>query len=251
MDFFTFKKLIAVAVMPINIAIVLLIISAIFYQYKPRLALKSLFIALLTLIIPALPPVADHFAYKLEQTYESFSLSAKPVDYIIVLGCGHQSNDALSVTSQLKPCSLQRLVEGMRILKLHPEATLIASGYSSSDPVPNAQKVKEAAMALGIKDNKIITESYPRDTQEEAELISPRVKGTNVVLVTDAYHLPRAMRYFEIEGVNAIPAPAGFFVKDINAQKNWLYYWPTSESFYQSSILWYEAMGRAWQWIAN
>ena len=110
MDFFTFKKLIAVAVMPINIAIVLLIISAIFYQYKPRLALKSLFIALLTLIIPALPPVADHFAYKLEQTYESFSLSAKPVDYIIVLGCGHQSNDALSVTSQLKPCSLQRLL---------------------------------------------------------------------------------------------------------------------------------------------
>ncbi|WP_286261781.1 ElyC/SanA/YdcF family protein [Thalassotalea atypica] len=250
MDFFIFKKLVSVLVMPINVAILLLILSLVFFKRKPKFAFKSLISAVVLLIVTASPPISNQLVVPMEQNYESFSLSAKPVDYIVILGCGHQSNDALAVTSQLKPCSLQRLVEGLRISRLHPEATIITSGHSIKDPVSNAEKVKQAAIALGIDGRKIITENYPKDTQEEAELIGPRVKGKNVVLVTDAYHLPRAIKYFELQGVNAIPAPAGYFVKNPNADIHWLSYFPSSHNLYKASIAWYEAMGRAWQWIA-
>lgn len=251
MDFFLFKKLIAVAVMPMNIALLLLLLALIFFKSKPAFAVKAISLSILSLLVCSMPPLSNALVSNMEGQYESFTVSAKPVDYIVILGCGHQTNDALAVTSQLKPCSLQRLVEGIRIAHIHPEATIIASGFAGIDPVPNAEKVKQAAIALGIPAQRVLTESYPRDTQEEAELISPRVKGTNVVLVTDAYHLPRAMKYFELEGVKPIPAPAGFFVKDPDAQMKWLSYFPTSKALHQTSVIWYEAMGQLWQWIVN
>ena len=33
-------------------------------------------------------------------------------------------------------------------------------------------------------------------TEEEAELIAPRVTGKNVVLITNSDHMPRAIKYF-------------------------------------------------------
>lgn len=237
--------------MPINIALFFLVIALLKYPSRSNTSIYALLFALTLLVVSAMPPISDRFVHHLEQTYETFSRSVKPVDYIVILGCGHQTNDALPVTSQLKPCSLQRLVEGIRISKLHPEAQIITSGFSITDPVPNAEKVKQAAILLGVPEHKIITESYPRDTKEEAELIAPRVRGTTVVLVTDAYHLPRAMNYFEHEGVTPIPAPAGYFIKNIDGEKNWLYYLPSSKSLHQTSIAWYETMGRFWQWLVS
>ncbi len=250
-DFFLFKKLIAVAVMPINLAIFFLIIALLKVHTRSNTSLYSILLAITILVVSSLPSVSDTYTHQLEQEYEAFSRSATPVDYIVILGCGHETNDAIPVTSQLKPCSLQRLVEGVRVYNLHPEAQIITSGFSITDPISNAAKVKQAALILGVPEHKLITENYPRDTQEEAELIAPRVRGTNVVLVTDAYHLPRAMTYFEQEGIYPIPAPAGYYVKNINSEKNWLYYFPSSKSLQQTSIAWYETMGRVWQWIVS
>jgi uncharacterized SAM-binding protein YcdF (DUF218 family) len=250
-ELFLFKKFISVAIMPINIALFFLLVALFKYSSRSNTSLYSILIAITILVVSSMPPISNHFVHGFEQTYEPFSRSVKPVDYIVILGCGHQTNDAIPVTSQLKACSLQRLVEGIRVSKLHPEAQIITSGFSTKDPVPNAVKVKQAAVLLGVPEHKIITESYPRDTKEEAELIAPRVRGTNVVLVTDAYHLARAMNYFEQEGVKPIPAPAGYYVKDINGETNWLYYLPSSKNLHQTSIAWYETMGRVWQWVAN
>jgi len=248
--FFLIKKLISVIIMPVSLCLLMIVIALLYYRAKPRFSFKLILVACLTLALFSTPFVANQLIHSLEDKYESFSRFAGKVDYIVVLGCGHESNEALPDTSQLRPCSLQRIVEGIRILRLHPEATLIVSGYGGNDPMPNAERVKRAAISLGVKEHKILTESYPKDTQEEAQLISPRVKGTNVVLVTDASHLPRAMNYFQMQGVSAIPAPAGFYVKNINAEKYWyVQFLPSASALQTSSIAWYEYMGRVLQWF--
>ncbi len=236
--------------MPINITLLLLVTSLMLTKANARLSRRLLLCATLILAISSIPYVADKSIYSFEKNYESFSRSSTPVDYIIVLGCGHHSNDALPATSQLKPCSLSRLVEAIRIYRLHPEAQIITSGSGGQDEMSNAEKVKNAAIALGVPENKILLEVFPKDTREEAQLIAPRVKGKNTVLVTDAYHLPRAMKYFALEGVTPIPAPAGFYVKNIEQQLVWQNFLPQSQSLVKSSIAWYEAMGQLWQWIA-
>lgn len=243
--------MVSVVLMPLNMVILLLLFAILLRNRQPKLSTKMLLSGTIMLIIVSLAPVADFLMAPLEQKYDSFSRSANPVDYIVILGCGHTSNDALAPTQQLKDCSLRRLVEGVRVSRIHPEATIITSGFSGADPVSNATKVKQAAIALGVPANKIITENYPKDTREESELIAPRVKGTNVVLVTDADHLPRAMVYFEQQGVIAMPAPAGYWVKNSEKVLSWGHYIPSSRNITQISIAWYETLGRAWQWLSS
>ncbi|WP_386033843.1 ElyC/SanA/YdcF family protein [Thalassotalea euphylliae] len=200
--------------------------------------------------LSSISPVADNLMHPIENSYETFSRSSTPVNYIIVLGCGHTTNYEMPALTQLKDCSLRRLIEGVRISKLHPEAKIITSGFAFHDEVTNAVKVKQAAIELGVPRSKIITEPFPKDTREEAQLIAPRVIGQNVVLVTDASHMPRAMKYFELEGVKAIPAPTGFRIKNINEPLHWSHFVPVTGNLEKTSNAWYESMGRLWQWLA-
>ena len=235
--------------MPLSLISLLLILAIIFFHAKPKLSFKCLLSACLLLVLSSTGYIADRLMLPLENDFDSFTLSSKPVDYIVILGCGHTSDESLPATSQLKPCSLQRLVEALRIYKLHPEAQLITSGAALHDPVSNALKVKQAAMLMGVPEDKIIVENFPRDTEEESELIAPRVIGKNVVLVTNADHMNRSVNYFKRQGVDVIPAPASNWVKAIAGEKNWAYYFPNSKNLRQTTIAWYEHIGLLAQWF--
>lgn len=248
MDLFFLKKLVSALIMPLSFILLLLIIGLFLYRKKPTLSIKFIATATVLLFAFSFQPVSDTLISPLESQYETFNRSIKPINYIIVLGCGHITDDALPVTTQLYSCSLQRLVEAVRIYNLHPEAKIITSGYAGEDEVSNAEKVKQAAMLLGIPESKIIVESFPQDTEEEAELIAPRVRGTNVVLITNADHMPRSMNYFSAQGVNAIAAPTGHWVKG-DGSRYWKDYWPSVYNLEKTTIAWYETLGLTVQWI--
>ena len=249
MDLFLLKKIISVFIMPINIVLILLIMSVLYFRKRPKVSFKYLISALLLLVVSSMPVISDKFMVSIEDNYQAFSHSRKPVDYIVALGGWHQSNDALPATSQLNSDSLQRLVEVIRIHKLHPTAKIITSGHHNTDDVSHAQKMKQALVLLGIPEQQIITENFPKDTEEEAQLIGPRVLGSTVVLITNADHMPRAIKYFQTQGIYPIPAPVGYWVKNINSPKSWNYYIPSSSKLQQTTVAWYESLGRFVQWL--
>jgi uncharacterized SAM-binding protein YcdF (DUF218 family) len=249
MDLFLLKKIFSALIMPLSIVMILLFLALIFHRSKAQFSFKCLVSATLLLFISAFPPFANWVMAPIESQYPSYTSSVKPVDYIIVLGCAHINDMDLPATSQLQICSLQRLVEAIRIYRLHPEAIIITSGRAGAQKMSNAQVVKQAAVSLGVPANKIITENYPKDTEEEAQLIAPRVIGKNVVLVTNANHMPRAMKYFQQYGVTPIAAPSGYWVKGIENKKTWLHYFPRTMKIKQTTTAWYESIGRLWQWL--
>jgi len=249
MDLFLLKKIISAFIMPLSIIIILLVFAIIFYQYKKRFSYTCLIMATLLLTLGSFRPFANLVMAPIESQHLAFTRSSKPVDYIIILGCWHTSDAQLPATSELGICSLQRLVEALRIFRIHPEARLITSGGAGYDEMSNAEKVKEAAMLLGLPESKIIVESFPQDTEEEAELMAPRVKGKNVVLVTNSDHMPRAIKYFQQQGINPIAAPAGKWIKGTDDEKYWPYYIPRPENLEQTTHAWYESLGRIVQWI--
>jgi len=248
---FLLKKIVGIAIMPLSITLILLLLSILFFKSKPKFSFMALLTSFSILLLSSMAPVSDFFMYKKERQFHAFTKQIHPVDYIVVLGCGHTTDLELSITSQLRTCSLQRLVEAVRIFRLHPEAQVITSGYSFSDPNSNAQMVKAAAEVLGIPSNKIITENFPKDTEEEAQLIAPRIKGHTAVLVTNADHMPRAVNYFNKYGANVIPAPASHFVKGRNLEKSWGYYTPSVVKLKQTTNLWYETVGEFVQWLKS
>lgn len=249
MDLFLLKKVISAFIMPINLVFILLILAIIFFKKRPKSSFKYLLSAVMLLLLSSMPITSDTLMVSIEDNYEPFTLSSKPIDYIIVLGGWHTENAGLPSTSQLSNDSLQRLVEVLRIYRLHPEARIITSGHHKSDTESNAEKMKQSLVLLGVPEYKVITENFPKDTEEEAELISPRVQGSTVILITNADHMPRAMKYFQAQGIQPIAAPTGFWVKNINSVKGWNYYLPNSKKLQQTTRAWYESLGRLVQWF--
>ncbi|MBL4900438.1 MAG: YdcF family protein [Colwellia sp.] len=249
MDLFVLKKIISIFIMPINLVFILLMLAIIYFNKRPKVSFKYLISAVLLLLLSSLPIISNTLMVNIEDNYEAFTRSSRPVDYIIVLGNGHASNDALPATSQLQVASLQRLVEVLRIYKIHPEARIITSGFAGDDPVSNAEKMKQSLVLLGVPEQKIITENFPKDTEEEAELISPRVRGANVVLITNANHMPRSMKYFQRQGVFPIAAPTGYWVRGLNDKNDWRDFIPSSKKLEQTTVIWYESLGRFVQWF--
>ncbi len=47
----------------------------------------------------------------------------------------------------------------------------------------------------------------PKDTEEEAAAVKQAIGDAPFLLVTSASHLPRAMIFFQQEGLNPLPAP--------------------------------------------
>ncbi len=251
MDLFLLKQIITVSIMPINIVILLLLVALFFFFFKPKLSLKALSAALLILVISAFPPFSDTAMTAIENDYPPYVKTSTPVDYIVVLGCGHVTNELLPVTSQLKNCSLQRMVEALRIYQLHPEARIITSGYAAQNSISNAEIVKQSLITLGVPAQKIISENFPKDTEEEAELIAPRVQGTKVILITNADHMPRTIKYFQANGVYPIAAPTGYWVKNPDDRSSWVHYFPSANKLNQSTIAWYESLGLIVQWFKS
>ena len=163
MDLFLLKKIITILIMPINIVLLLLIFSLIFHRKKPKHSFKSLSAAFIILLVSSFAPFSDTVMTAIENDYPPYAKANMSVDYIVVLGCRHNTNTQLPVTSQLANCSLQRMVEAVRIYQLHPEARIITSGYGGHNPISNAETVKQSLVPLGIPAQKIFTENFQKD----------------------------------------------------------------------------------------
>ncbi len=249
MFLFTLKKIIGLLLKPLSITLLLLFLSIVLYKYRPKLSRLFLIAGFSVLVISSTSLFSGKIIQSVESKFTVFEQQPEPLDFIVILGCGHVTNHQLPAIMQLQTCSLQRLLEGFRIYQMHPEATVITSGYAFTDEVSNAKKVKLAAISLGIPEEKIIAEERPKDTKEEARLIAPLLKNKRFALVTNAVHLPRAYNYFETQQLSPIPAPTGFIYK--GEITNYLSQFPKPSTLSQTTKAWHEALGTIVQKLSN
>lgn len=249
-DLFTLKKLISFFLMPLNIIVLLFIIGFILSVKKSRFAKYGYVSGAVFLVLASLPIVSNSLMAPLEKQFSAYQKTdpASQVNFIIVLGCYHYSDRALPATMQLKTCSLQRLVEAVRISILHPEAQIITSGAGFNNPESNADIMKQAAISLGVAESKLQSYGVAKDTEEEAKYLAEIVKKQPSILVTNADHMRRALNYFTAQGVNVTPAPASFWVKGEHDSTFGLFK-PNVGSLEKFTRAWYEYLGLIVQWL--
>lgn len=188
-------------------------------------------------------PVAESMTRGLERTYPKFP--GDSVDFVVVLGNSHVSDPALPVSSWLSGAGLYRLTEGLRIAVAEPWTTLVVSGWSGADSIPDAFVYRRVAIALGFDSTRIHAEPRPRDTRQESELLAPLLRGHRFALVTSARHMPRAMRLFRDRGLDPVAAPAGFVVKRKDAFR-WMEIFPDESALVLTRYAWHERLGSLW-----
>jgi uncharacterized SAM-binding protein YcdF (DUF218 family) len=122
-------------------------------------------------------------------------------DAIVVLGC--RGPAAL----------LRRLEIGIRLYEAGTAPLLVLSG-GGSGPLPEAEVMRQAAVAHGVSETAMLVDTVSRDTvenaREAARLLSAR-ELRSVLLVSDRVHLPRATLLFRLAGLRvagraAVPA---------------------------------------------
>ncbi|NUY55200.1 hypothetical protein BZG78_07325 [Salinivibrio sp. MA351] len=245
---FELKKLISTLIMPLPALLLLGLfgLCLLWFSQRKRLASFVIFIAFAGIFLTAFQPVASGLLRPLERQYTAFLPTEKPVDFVMVLGNSHVVDDALPPTSELSRAALMRLTEGIRIHRMYPTSKLILSGYDHGYEVSHARMLARVAMALGVNKNSILLLETAKDTWEEAYQAASVVGSRNLVLVTSAAHMERAVYEFQSAGLNPIPAPTNFMAQK-EIKQPWIKYSPRAQYLEQFERYWHERLGQAWQ----
>ncbi len=178
----------------------------------PRLVASGCALALLFVFSPfgalALRPLEDRFP-RLPQQME-------PPTGIIVLG---GSVDEV-VTSARHQTTLdeaaERLTEAVALARLYPQAKLVFTGGSASllgGDFTESDVVRQFWREMGVDETRVVFEDKSRNTFENAiftrELVHPR-KNERWLLITSAFHMPRAVGIFRRAGMTLIPYPVDY-----------------------------------------
>lgn len=218
---------------PFNILLIMGMITVAAWHLKKTILTKWL-VCLLTgfFLLGSTPLVPVLLINSLEDRYDPLdvnSLSGPGNYHILVLGSGHGFDDRLPSTMLLSRTALGRLTEGIRIHRLLPGSKLVFSGYSSSGRTTQAEMLQQAALLLGVDPGATLVQTEPSNTYEEAMIYSGNY-GTShqLILVTNAAHMPRAVMAFEKFGIKPIPAPANYRLKGSWKKKK--IGWPSLEN---------------------
>ena len=102
------------------------------------------------------------------------------------------------------------------------------------------------AVVLGTPSQDIVLDDRSQDTESQAVNVAVMVKGEPCLVVTSAYHLPRAMSLFAKAGVEAIPAPAQYLTKLTSGGFTPGDLYPSGGDVVAMQIVVVEYLGMAW-----
>jgi uncharacterized SAM-binding protein YcdF (DUF218 family) len=165
--------------------------------------------------------------------------------YVVILGGGHSDMPGAAATNKLSTSALSRLVEGVRVLRHLPDARLIVSGPAEGPNPSHAAVLEAAAASLGIDPARVTRIERAQDTEEEAAAVKAIVGSARIVLVTSAWHMPRAAALFRHAGVDLVPCPADYLAKT-NADFRWNDLTWDAESLDRSTAAVHERLGLWW-----
>ncbi|MBI2236333.1 MAG: YdcF family protein [Magnetospirillum sp.] len=133
------------------------------------------------------------------------AVESEPFDAAVVLGA------LLRPDGSPSPAMLRRIGHAVRLFEGGRAANLLMSGGPVGHPTPEAEAMRALALAAGIPAERIAVEVGSRNTIQNARLSRPILaeRGWNrVLVVTDAFHLPRALYVFRRLGIAATGAGA-------------------------------------------
>jgi uncharacterized SAM-binding protein YcdF (DUF218 family) len=164
-------------------------------------------------------PLGDLLLQPLEQTYPA-QPPLKDVDGIIILGGSEEARaSAYWEQVQLNEAG-ERYTSALALARRFPEARLVFTGGSGALRDFAGAEALEADVAvrfftgLGIAPQRLLVEGRSRNTAENARLslaLASPAPGETWVLVTSAFHMPRAVHSFEAAGwTGVVPWPVDY-----------------------------------------
>ena len=191
--FFVSSNVLVLFIYPLSLSFFLLMAAIVLSYFRKKLFRVFLLCGLIILYIFSIRPTSDFLLRPLERKYVVDKDGTFSADAIVVLeGPGN------------------RHIKGVSLF-YKKAAPLIMSGGEG------AITMAEFALEFGVPANKIITEKESRNARENAlytKQILNKINAKKIILITSAYHMPRAYVVFKKIGVDVMPVAADFIVTD-------------------------------------
>ncbi|MTW22152.1 YdcF family protein [Allochromatium palmeri] len=252
----TFYSLFKALLLPPGI-IILILIAAVWLT-RGVLARLLVFVALLLLTLLSLPVVSVMLIQPLER-YPIIGTDQAPLPpearAIVILSAGvRRVAPEYGSGPTLDDVSLRRVRYGARLQRLTGLPIYVTGGSAPGEARPVGPVMAEVlsddygARVAGI-------ESESRTTWENATLTAPLLERDgihHILLVSDAWHLPRAVEVFERAGLEVTPAPTAQFHHPgwtgTLKYSDWL---PSAKALQTSYYAIHEHLGRLWYQVRD
>jgi uncharacterized SAM-binding protein YcdF (DUF218 family) len=242
-----FRYFIKNLLLPPGIFLLLLLFAWWLRHVRPRLSRALFVIGLAGMWAMSLPIVVQWSARGLENIpplpQDQWATLAQRADAIVILGSGRERNDPSWGADIPTGVALERMRYAARMSKASGLPILVTGGLHYGEPPSEA-----AIMAESLREDFGVTvrwqEGESRTTWENATMTAAILQPLGIkriVVVTQAWHMPRSVWSFEKAGFSVVAAPVGFLSVD-NARPfgGWT---PESRAIWQSGQLLNEAAG--------
>jgi len=210
---------------------------------------KISFAGVAILVIFSMPIVSSKLIAYLESDYELIKPSkVESADAVVVLSGMVKTIQTKNGLDYEWGEAADRIFAGIDLFKSNKAPVLILTGGKLpwSIGVPEGEYLRDVAIDHGVSKKDILLTENVENTDQEAKAIKRLLLQDNpeVILVTSAFHMPRAQLVFEAAGISAIPFPVDF---RIGAQKRtFMSFIPSASSFEATSFFVREMIGRTY-----
>ena len=246
---FLLSKLLPLLLLPLGVALLLLLWGVLRRRRWPAIA------ALAVLWLSSTPLIAEGLWRWLERPYVRQSTAAvlAGTAAVVVLGGGRHAAPGPARESEW--IDADRFFAGLEAYQqlrrqgLRPRL-IFTGGWWPTQPQlpPEGDVLLQRALALGLPAADLASTARVRNTAEEAQVVTAQLPpGSSVLLITSAFHMARAKRLFERQGLRVLPFPVDFQASGAWAGNpladplNWI---PSAKGLDSSSRALREAIGR-------
>jgi uncharacterized SAM-binding protein YcdF (DUF218 family) len=212
--FFILSKIVGFFALPSDIAATLAALGVVLLFTRFRRAGRRLAtLGVVLLLVAGLTPLGNALMLPLEERFPPWDASrGAPAGIIVLGGAVGPELSAARHTPDLNE-SAERITATAALARQYPQARIVYSGGNARLVLTGgieADYAIELLESLGVDRARVVAERQSRNTIENAEfskqLVQPK-PGERWLLVTSAYHMPRAIGVFRRAGfpVEAYP----------------------------------------------
>jgi uncharacterized SAM-binding protein YcdF (DUF218 family) len=210
-------------------------------------------LALASLWLFSLPVVADSLWRVIEQQALRPAVSAAPQAQAVVVlgGMTRDIRGEQGLETEWNE-NADRFWAGLELFKVGkaPRLFLMAGRLPwEKSQRTEGQWLREKAIEFGVPAQKIWLSPEVQNTQQEAQAVAKELPGGSILLVTSAFHMPRARALFEAQGLKVSPFPVDFRV--VENDTTILDFLPSAGALETATGAIRELLGRAYYWIRS
>jgi len=210
------SKLLPLFLYPLGLACVLLVVALVMLWRRSRWVPVPIALALLVLLVASNSWVATGLVKSLE--WQRIPQGELPTaDAIVILGGGTKPPFPPRPSVDLSEQG-DRVLYGGQLYREGKAPLVIASGgrinWKGGGPSESAD-MAQILTSIGVPASAIVQDPTSLNTYQNAVNVRAILKQLGirkVLLVTSAMHMPRSLRIFQRQGIEAIPAPTDFLV---------------------------------------